>query len=131
MGELILGHPLFPGESGVDQLVEIIKILGTPTKEQIRSINPNYNEFKFPSIKAHSWSKLFKDKASPEEIDLISKILVYEPNKRYTALQIIAHPCFNELRDEKTTLQGGGPLPDLFNFTKGYIKQKNLLLLQI
>ena len=23
--ELILGHPIFPGESGVDQLVEIIK----------------------------------------------------------------------------------------------------------
>lgn len=24
--ELILGHPIFPGESGVDQLVEIIKV---------------------------------------------------------------------------------------------------------
>jgi len=31
----MLGQPIFPGESGVDQLVEIIKILGTPTKEQI------------------------------------------------------------------------------------------------
>jgi serine/threonine protein kinase len=28
--ELLLGHPIFAGESGVDQLVEIIKILGTP-----------------------------------------------------------------------------------------------------
>lgn len=28
--ELLLGNPLFAGESGVDQLVEIIKILGTP-----------------------------------------------------------------------------------------------------
>lgn len=36
MAELLLGAPLFPGESGVDQLVEIIKILGTPTKEQVR-----------------------------------------------------------------------------------------------
>ena len=25
--EMLLGHPLFPGESGVDQLVEIIKVL--------------------------------------------------------------------------------------------------------
>jgi hypothetical protein len=31
----MLGQPIFPGESGVDQLVEIIKILGTPSKEQI------------------------------------------------------------------------------------------------
>merc|ERR1712070_944209 len=29
--ELMLGQPLFPGESGIDQLVEIIKVLGTPT----------------------------------------------------------------------------------------------------
>lgn len=31
IAELLLGQPLFPGESGVDQLVEIIKVLGTPT----------------------------------------------------------------------------------------------------
>jgi serine/threonine protein kinase len=33
IAELLLGQPLFPGESGVDQLVEIIKVLGTPTRE--------------------------------------------------------------------------------------------------
>ena len=38
MAELILGQPLFPGESGVDQLVEIIKVLGTPTKEEIQAM---------------------------------------------------------------------------------------------
>ena len=53
MAELILGSPLFPGESGVDQLVEIIKVLGTPTREQIRDMNPSYTEFKFPQIKSH------------------------------------------------------------------------------
>ena len=61
MAELMLGQPLFPGESGVDQLVEIIKILGTPTKEQIKSMNQNYTEFKFPSIKAHPWTKVCPD----------------------------------------------------------------------
>ena len=34
--ELLLGQPIFLGGSGVDQLVEIIKVLSTPTKEQIR-----------------------------------------------------------------------------------------------
>jgi hypothetical protein len=38
--------------------VEIIKVLGTPTREQIREMNPNYQEFKFPQIKAHPWSKV-------------------------------------------------------------------------
>ena len=56
--ELLLGQPIFPGDSGVDQLVEIIKVLGTPTKEQIRRMNSNYTEFKFPQIKAHPWAKV-------------------------------------------------------------------------
>lgn len=58
LAELLLGQPIFPGDSGVDQLVEIIKVLGTPTREQIREMNPNYQEFKFPLIKAHPWSKV-------------------------------------------------------------------------
>ena len=57
--ELLLGQPIFPGDSGVDQLVEIIKVLGTPTKEQIRQMNSNYTEFKFPQIKPHPWTKVF------------------------------------------------------------------------
>ena len=55
---MLLGQPLFPGESGVDQLVEIIKVLGTPTREEIQSMNSNYTEFKFPQIKAHPWHKV-------------------------------------------------------------------------
>ena len=58
MAELMLGQPLFPGESGIDQLVEIIKVLGTPTKEQIRTMNPNYMEHKFPQIKPHPFGKV-------------------------------------------------------------------------
>src|SRR3954471_16684742 len=58
MAELMLGQPLFPGESGIDQLVEIIKVLGTPTREQIKTMNPNYMEHKFPQIKPHPFSKV-------------------------------------------------------------------------
>ena len=54
----MLGQPLFPGESGIDQLVEIIKVLGTPTREQIRTMNPNYMEHKFPHIKPHPFGKV-------------------------------------------------------------------------
>jgi len=62
----MLGQPIFPGDSGVDQLVEIIKVLGTPTREQIKEMNPNYTEFKFPQIKAHPWPKVFRARTSPE-----------------------------------------------------------------
>jgi hypothetical protein len=81
---LCICQPLFPGETAVDQLVEIIKVmqnvphatfyvliqifrkahvillqvLGTPTREEIRCMNPNYTEFRFPQIKAHPWHKV-------------------------------------------------------------------------
>lgn len=59
MAELMLCQPLFPGESGIDQLVEIIKVLGTPTKEQLLAMNPNYTEHRFPQIKPHPFSKVW------------------------------------------------------------------------
>jgi len=124
MAELMLGQPLFPGESGIDQLVEIIKVLGTPTREQIRTMNPNYMEHKFPQIKPHPFSKVFR-KAPAEAIDLITKLLEYTPTQRLSAVEAMCHPFFDELRDPNTILPDsrnpGGPprqLPKLFNFTR-------------
>jgi serine/threonine protein kinase len=117
MAELLLGSPLFPGESGVDQLVEIIKVLGTPTREQIRDMNPSYTEFKFPQIKSHPWSKVFHKRLSPDALDLIGKLLVYSPEQRVTGLEACAHSYFDELRDPATRLPNGRPLPPLFDFS--------------
>jgi hypothetical protein len=58
MAELMLGRPIFPGGDSVNQLVEIIKRLGTPTKEQIQAMNPSYKEFKFPQIKPQPFHKV-------------------------------------------------------------------------
>eukprot|EP01059_Diplonema_ambulator_P015816 TRINITY_DN27024_c0_g1_i1.p1 TRINITY_DN27024_c0_g1~~TRINITY_DN27024_c0_g1_i1.p1 ORF type:complete len:365 (+),score=49.95 TRINITY_DN27024_c0_g1_i1:53-1147(+) len=115
--ELLIGQPLFPGESSVDQLVEIIKVLGTPTREEIESMNKNYTDFKFPSIKAHPWSKIFRAHTPPEAIDLITKMLRYPPTQRVAPLDACCHPLFDELRDPSTKLPGGKPLPPLFDFT--------------
>ncbi|KAG5565705.1 hypothetical protein RHGRI_001576 [Rhododendron griersonianum] len=117
LAELLLGQPLFPGESGVDQLVEIIKILGTPTREEINCMNPNYTEFKFPQIKAHPWHKIFHKRIPSEAVDLVSRLLQYSPNLRCTALEACAHPFFDDLRQPNASLPNGQPLPPLFNFT--------------
>lgn len=120
----MLGQPLFPGESGIDQLVEIIKVLGTPTRDQIRTMNPNYMEHKFPQIKPHPFNKVFR-KASPEAIELISALLEYTPTQRLSAIDAMVQPFFDELRDPSTRLPdsrhaGGNPreLPALFDFSR-------------
>lgn len=78
MAELMLGQPLFPGESGIDQLVEIIKVLGTPTREQIRTMNPNYMEHKFPQIKPHPFTKV------RDQISSTSPLIEHGPTQELT-----------------------------------------------
>ncbi|KAH8094334.1 protein kinase [Aureococcus anophagefferens] len=102
--ELLLGAPLFPGDSGVDQLVEIIKVLGTPSREDIQEMNASYTEFKFPQIRAHAGEGL--------------PFLAYAPLRRVLPLRALAHDFFDELRVPGATLEpGGGALPPLFDFT--------------
>ncbi|KAL6452354.1 GSK1 Glycogen synthase kinase 1 [Candida maltosa Xu316] len=103
VAEMILGQPLFPGESGIDQLVEIIKILGTPSKKEIESMNPNYSEHRFPSIKSIPLTKIFK-KSTSDCIAFISKGLQYSPLERISCIEALADPYFDELRNQSTKL---------------------------
>ena len=117
--ELLLGQPLFPGESNVDQLVEIIRIKGTPTSEDMFSMNRNLVEFNFPKVPDHTWERVFRNRAGPDCIDLIGKLITYNPTLRPKPMQACAHHYFDELRDPTALLPDGRPLPVslLFNFT--------------
>jgi len=118
LAELLLGSPLFPGSSGVDQLVEIIKVLGTPSKDELKSMNPNYQEFKFPNIKAHPLRSIFPADTSAESVDLVATLLRYVPGERCRAIEACGHSFFNQLRSPDQTLPDGSPLPlSLFRFT--------------
>lgn len=126
LAELLLGVPLFPGESGVDQLVEIIKVLGTPSHEEIKKMNQNYNDYKFPQVKPHPWNKVFparsqssEKKAVEQAIDLVSNLLKYDPEQRSSPIKACAHPFFDELRDPNLKMPGDKPPPELFNFKEG------------
>jgi kinase len=103
IAELILLEPVFPGESSTDQLVEIIKILGTPNRQQIRNMNPHYLQYKFPVIKCFTWKEVFKNKkiVTDDFIDFLSQILQYDPDKRISPLEALTHPFFDELKVER------------------------------
>lgn len=118
MAELMLGQPLFPGESGIDQLVEIIKVLGTPSREQIRTMNPNYMEHKFPQVKPHPFTKVFRPRTPPEAVDLVAKLLEYTPEARLSAVEAMVHPFFDELRQDGMRMPNGKDFPRLFDFTR-------------
>jgi glycogen synthase kinase 3 beta len=55
--------------------VEIIKILGTPTKDQIQAMNPDYKEYRFPQIRPLPWEKVFRHSTPREAITFVSSLL--------------------------------------------------------
>ena len=114
-----MGCPVFPGNTGVDQLVEIIKVLGAPNKEDLRRMNPTYQEFKFPKIRAHNFVHLFPAGTDSEAIDVVASLLKYLPESRSTAIQLVFSDFFLPkfcARDYK--LPNGEVLPaSFFTFT--------------
>ena len=99
ISELVLGRPMFPGATTSDQLVEIIRILGTPTKDDICSMNPHFKDHKFPDVKPIPFEKLFKNRIIPEHfLDLLSKLLVYNPQIRLTPEKALEHAYFDEIK---------------------------------
>jgi hypothetical protein len=58
---MINGNPPFMGDSQIEQLIEIIKILGTPTKQEVQEMNRVYDMkeyIKFPKVKATPWKNV-------------------------------------------------------------------------
>lgn len=102
--ELLIGQPLFPGESGIDQLVEIIKILGTPTTEDIMAMNNNYIDHKFPIIKKIPLARIFKQLNNSNDIHILNfleQFLLFNPNKRISAGQALQNGWFDEIRADR------------------------------
>ncbi|GAA5842234.1 hypothetical protein JCM11251_006754 [Rhodosporidiobolus azoricus] len=97
LGELLHGSVFFPGQSGIDQLVEIIKVLGTPTRDEVRSMNPSYVEHHFPQIKAVKLEKLLLHSSAPA-LSLLSSFLTFNPSSRPSAVEALTHPFFDDLR---------------------------------
>lgn len=97
--EMSNGRPLFPGSSEEDQLLRIFKVLGTPTVKNWPSIVelPDYCP-DIPKYEKQPWEQIVPN-LDPLGVDLLSKLLVYDPEKRITAKQAMSHPYFDDLND--------------------------------
>lgn len=126
IAEMVLGNPLFKGQSEVDQLVKIFKVLGTPDSVTIEEMNPDMSEFQFPKLTACPLEKIFEGKTSREGISLIEKLLVYMPKERVDPYEAILLPFFDDLKQDKTKLRGGKELPELFDWNDEEVKFASL-----
>lgn len=101
-GELLGRRPLFPGKDYVHQLNLITKVIGSPTEEDMAFINSEKARRYIRSLPHSSrveFSKLYSN-SSPAAVDLLSRMLVFNPAHRITVEQALAHPYLASLHDE-------------------------------
>lgn len=77
-----------------------MQVLGTPTKEELIAMNPNFKDKDYPKHKVGSGiTKLFVNDDPPlHMVELTAAILKFDPKQRITAIESLAHPYFHQLQ---------------------------------
>eukprot|EP01067_Filipodium_phascolosomae_P001333 Filipodium_phascolosomae@DN1902_c0_g1_i1.p1 len=103
--EMSNGKPLFPGSSEQDQLLKIFRILGTPTEASWPSVI-ELPEWKtdFPKLEALPLQSVVPN-LEPSGVDLLAKMLQFDPSRRITGRQAMEHPYFKDVPDRIRNMQ--------------------------
>ena len=92
MSDLTGRPPLFMGESEIDQLYRIMRLLGTPTDESFPGWSTGaIDTIHFPQYNRMDLNCLAND---PGLVDLLTKCFVYDHTKRLIVPEALAHPYF-------------------------------------
>lgn len=122
LAEMFTGIPLFPGKDYKHQILLITQLLGNPayneeeskciktirSKQFLQSIL-NYPRLDFKSVFENHPNRLQKygfQEINPLGIDLLERLLVFDPKKRITVQEALEHPYlaqYHDVSDEPTT----------------------------
>ncbi|XP_059151470.1 cyclin-dependent kinase-like 5 isoform X2 [Physella acuta] len=97
MGELADGQALFPGDSEIDQLFVIQKILGPLPEDQMKIFlkNPRFHGLKFPAVKRpKTLEKHYHGILTSVALDFMKSCLSLDPSERAVVDDCISHIVF-------------------------------------
>ena len=100
--ELLARCPLFRGENYLDQIKKINDILGSPSENDMSFISdPKARKFitDLPKTKKIEFNQIYTN-ANPLALDLLEKMLCFNPEKRIKIEQCLNHPYFKDVRDK-------------------------------
>lgn len=101
-GEMLCGKPVFPGTSTLNQLEKICEIVGKPTQAETVAMKSPFAQTMLDSLQypkeAKGWRGMF-EAASEHAIDLLEKLMQFDPAKRMTAEVGLNHPYCQQFHD--------------------------------
>ncbi|KAI9483516.1 MAG: kinase-like domain-containing protein [Benjaminiella poitrasii] len=135
--ELMLRTPYVAGDSDIDQLTKIFHALGTPTESDWPGMSTlsGFMQFKqFPKVPLRQYFTA----AGTDALSLLEQMLVFDPNRRWTAEECLGHSYFRNTplptrpeklpQTKKSTEVRKDELPsDYVNMNnKKHLKRKNI-----
>jgi mitogen-activated protein kinase 7 len=114
LAELLGGRPFFKGRDYVDQLNQILHILGTPNEETLSRIgSPRAQEYvrNLPFMPKKPFPNLFPN-ANPDALGLLDLMLAFDPSSRISVEQALEHPYLHIWHDASDEPD----CPTTFNF---------------
>ncbi|XP_042579031.1 mitogen-activated protein kinase 1 isoform X2 [Cyprinus carpio] len=101
LAEMLSNRPIFPGKHYLDQLNHILGILGSPSQEDLNciiNIKARNYLLSLPLRCKVPWNRLFPN-ADPKALDLLDKMLTFNPYKRIEVEEALAHPYLEQYYD--------------------------------
>ena len=99
--EMVQRRPLFVGDSEIDQIFKIFKVLGTPHENnwpdalKLKDFKTTFPKFRGIPMAEHTPT------LDELEVDLLNGLVALDPNKRISALQALHHPYFDTMDKTK------------------------------
>ena len=143
LAELAIGEPLFAGESEMEQLIKIFKMLGSPCPQSLPNLSnpgeplplfpdwahiplhhithpPHSQDFQsmvhhFLPMREKAFFKLYKiaNVLGEEGLQLLGCLLSLSPGERPSVSQALGHPFFDQLRSENVPMCLGTPMKEV------------------
>ncbi|KDR80029.1 hypothetical protein GALMADRAFT_222941 [Galerina marginata CBS 339.88] len=118
LAEMLSGKPLFPGRDYHHQLTLILDVLGTPTLDEFYAITTRRSRDyirALPFRKRRPFATLFPN-ANPLAVDFLTKTLTFDPKKRITVEDALAHPYLEAYHDPEDEPVAPPLDPEFFEF---------------
>jgi len=109
LGELLGGKPMFPGTSTMNQIDRIIEVTGRPSKEDIDAIQSEFAAQmleNLPEPNERGLESMYPN-ADGDAHDLLKKLLMFNPDKRITVEESLAHPYVTQFHNPEEELSCG------------------------